>query len=117
MLLLRALCGRTCRFIALLLAAVAAGCSTPSDPATTTSAPAPTDGDSETPTVLITVDDDQTYISTLEYAPDRLLVQIIPGSLADAAALAGGAHAQVQSYDAATRTAVLRVASADLAST
>src|SRR5438552_4193214 len=62
------------------------------------------------PTVRIFVEDSQTYVTQLDYAADRLLVEIIPGAVADAASLAADVGASVASYDDKTRTAVLRVA-------
>lgn len=61
------------------------------------------------PVVRIAIEDNATYMSQFQAAPDRLLIQVLPGSLSDAAALAAGVGASLQSFDARTGTAVVNV--------
>ncbi len=60
--------------------------------------------------IEVTVEPGATILSQFDHDPNHLLVQVIPGSLADADEIATRVGAGVQSFNAATRTATLLVA-------
>jgi len=60
-------------------------------------------------TIQVTIEDDETWLADLDYASDRLIAQVLPGTLSDVESIANSVGAQLARFDEATRSAILSV--------